>query len=174
MYDLFLKEMNKYSLYRLMGMQVNYPFQLTQPIVNGKLFFNLVEHYNTKYIKLFKEDSSVKQFYERNCMYAGHHRIGDKYVRELFKALLLFYHDKFENEDLEKVTLVFYKWAYRLRLKKSRVFYSSIDKYVEEDNLFKTLERSYRPQGVLSKSIYLADKDMKYHIPEVSNLFLAE
>lgn len=171
MNDVLLNSMSGNSLYKIMGVDTDFPFRLTQPIVNGRMFFKMIEHYNKRYTRLFEDDNFIKTFYQEYCKYNGHHRIGDRYVSELFKALLLFYDDKYGKEDLQEVVFVFYKWAYRLRLTQKRVFYSSIDKHVSEDNLFKKVELSYYPKQIKSFNVSINVNEIKLDISKIRSCF---
>lgn len=168
--EYFLQEMCNNSFSKVMGVRTDFPFRLTQPVVNGKFFFKMVEHYNKIFSNLFVKDGPTKVFFDTHCRYSGSHRIGDRYVQELFQALILCYYDKFGEEDLDKAAKTLYKWAYRLRLMNGRVFYSSVDKYVSEDNLYKALEQSYFPYETISKQVSLPET-VKMNISHVVNQF---
>lgn len=169
MSGVLLSDMAQSPVYKTFGNPCQFPFQLTQPIVNGRLFFKLVEHYNKKYNMLFEEDSKVKNFFKRHCKYDGHHRIGDRYVAELFKALIILYHDRFGDSGLEEALPVLYKWSYRLRLNRKRVFYNSIDSHVGADNIFKVMTSSYYPQRIINLPIDIGE--IKYDVLAIKNVF---
>lgn len=80
-------------------------------------------------------------------------RTGDKYVRELFNCILMYYIDKFGLEDLEKAIHRYFDWAYSLRLKMESVYIESINNYalgLRDDlnkglNPFEIIRNSYSP-----------------------------
>ncbi|MBS4042083.1 MAG: DUF262 domain-containing protein [Flavobacteriales bacterium] len=122
-----------------------FPFQITNPIINGKRFFEYVDFYITQREKLFdynKEDSikaeipEFVKFYEVYCLnknhvnniqYYGWSRSGDEKVRILYENILLVFVDKFGYvDDFESFYKAFYKLAYHIRCTKSRITVETI------------------------------------------------
>ena len=56
-------------------------------------------------------------------------RTGDQYVKSMFYTLVLYYLDRFGNEELDKVIPKFFVWAYKLRLGSPTVQLASTDNY---------------------------------------------
>jgi uncharacterized protein with ParB-like and HNH nuclease domain len=146
--------------------RIQYPFQINQLIINGKRFFEYVFFYSELFRELFpaeaSEDSEFSQFYKGNCLYDGCNVTGDRFVREMFHALCLFFVDKFGNDAFtESVYTTLYKWCYKLRRKNSSVFYSSIDKYIlESGNMFEEIDKEYKP--AVFKDIYVPTYEVKF------------
>lgn len=117
------------------GLEINPFVTMTQPIVNGKNFFEYIRSYAEIYKKLFLELDSYqmydfKVFYKKNCLsYYGHWRTGDNYIREMYKSLIMLLFDKFGENGVNDYHRHLYVIAYYLRRKQSRVYYSTVAKY---------------------------------------------
>ncbi|MDO4430483.1 MAG: DUF262 domain-containing protein [Lonepinella koalarum] len=161
-----------YKLYKSMPMLVDsrfskINFQSTQPIINGELFFHYIEHYRESYIFLFNKSNGFlnnrdifkKEFKKmgKECglldfidSYKGSYRVGDGYVKNLFQCLVMLYYDKFGQENLVQAVEKCFKWCYRIRLMKTRIYYSRIEEEVWSDNsLFLHLIRADTPREFL-------------------------
>lgn len=117
------------------GTDINPFVSINQPIVNGNNFFEYIRSYSEIYKKLFLELDSYqmhdfKVFYVKNCLsYDGHWRMGDNYIREMYKSLIMFLFDKFGEKGVNEYYRHLYVLAYYLRRKHSRVYYSTVAKY---------------------------------------------
>lgn len=127
------------------------PFvSITQSIVNGKSFFDYIETYVDLYKKLFIELNTYevgefKEFYYKYCLNYDYKkndyneksgrfldnsfnavgkatRVGDSYLREVYKSLIFLLFDKFG----EKVLLNYYQILYRI-VYSQRLLFSKID-----------------------------------------------
>lgn len=127
------------------------PFvSITQAIVNGKSFFDYIETYVDLYKKLFIELNTYevgefKDFYYKYCLNYEYKktkndektgrfldnsfnavgkatRVGDSYLREVYKSLIFLLFDKFG----EKVLLNYYQILYRI-VYSQRLLLSKID-----------------------------------------------
>jgi hypothetical protein len=114
------------------------PFVLiNQNIINGKHFFDYIETYIEIYKRLFiyrKNDSLEKfqVFFDEYCnKYKGSNRLGDSYLKEVYKSLIFVLFDKFGEEGLYKYDnyKTLYVLIYRLRLEKMQVKYDSVAQY---------------------------------------------
>jgi len=130
-----------------------FPFQITQKIINGEWFFKFVRHYAEVFDRLFSEENagpeyqSFHKFYQRHTKYDGSHRGGDSHVRNLFEAVILLYFDHFGTTEPQAVRRVLFCWAYALRRMLLSVQYRSVDKHIRENgNPFKTIDNSYHPR----------------------------
>lgn len=117
------------------------PFtSISQPIVNGKDFFEYIRTYAEIYKKMFVELDTYqlkefKEFYKEYCLgYEGHWRTGDNYVREMYKSITLYLFDKFGEDVLNRYYKTLYLLCYYLRRSNYRVFYQTVAKYPH--NLF--------------------------------------
>src|SRR5690606_3340399 len=115
----FVEDYNSNYHRKIDKQKVAYPFQLDQVIINGKRFFEFVNHYwNVKeemYICL-KQDDKAKEIIEVIDNYSQRYRTGDKYTRNLFDCALLFYWDKFGKNEIGRVAEKLFVWAYKRRL----------------------------------------------------------
>ena len=115
------------------------PFtSVSQPIVNGKDFFEYINTYTEIYKKMFIELDSYplktfKDFYKEYCLgYDGHWRIGDKYVLEMYKSITLYLFDKFGEDVLNRYYEKLYLLCYYLRRSKQKVYYSTVAEYPQK------------------------------------------
>lgn len=132
--------------------QMSYPFQIDQTMINGKRFFEYIQHYIAFYEHLFiDEKSELKDLLDTINNYSGHSRIGDHYVRTLFECAVLYYYDKFGDLELEKVAKLCFVWCYRIRLTQQRVAIESVDKAaVNGSSLLNVIRQALHPHEVLS------------------------
>jgi hypothetical protein len=132
---------------RIDHQHMDYPHQIDQVTINGSLFFDMIQHY-------YRKSAIMKDCLKNVCSdianainsYQERHRIGDKYIQELFFAALLFYHDKFGEEGLSFVIPKIFIWAYSLRLQRTAVQLASVDNLAREENgFFRVLHRAISP-----------------------------
>ncbi|EJE8512322.1 DUF262 domain-containing protein [Vibrio parahaemolyticus] len=133
-----------------------YPFQVDQVLINGKRFFEYIQHYMAIHSKLFVgDDALLKSFLEKHTQYTGCHRKGDSYVKNLFMCSVMHYYDKFGDIELEKATKICYRWSYFLRLNLQRIGMESIDNHArgqQYQSIFRVIDKAIHPQQVLSFS----------------------
>lgn len=147
-----------------------YPFQLDQVIINGKRFFEMIEHY-AKVKKTIqyavKEKSVAKTILDTLDSYKGRGRKGDQYVRNLFDCALMYYVDKFGHADIERAVEKIFIWAYTLRLKQQAVKLASMDNYaIGFPYIFKHIREALSSadflnihiRGIAQKEIYESQK----------------
>ena len=125
--NLYIERFNAEGMYELTsGKSIN-KFQLTQPIIAGKRFFE----YSLHYVELYKQiDKLVSfKFNEDKIVKSGS---GDSYVYNLFINALMFYVDRFNEEALNDTRLNFmYKWAFSLRVCMKAVYRESVNRYAQ-------------------------------------------
>lgn len=125
--NLYIERFNAEGMYELTsGKSIN-KFQLTQPIIAGKRFFE----YSLHYVELYKQiDKLVSfKFNENKIVKSGS---GDSYVYNLFINALMFYVDRFNEEALNDTRLNFmYKWAFSLRVCMKAVYRESVNRYAQ-------------------------------------------
>ncbi|GGA95042.1 DUF262 domain-containing protein [Agarivorans gilvus] len=129
-----------------------YPFQVDQVMINGKRFFEYIQHYMTIHSKLFiDKDAKLASFLEEHTKYSGSNRKGDSYVRNLFLCAVMYYYDKFGDVELDKAAQICYRWAYFLRLDLQRIGMESVDNHARSTRgLFKVISKAIHPQQVLT------------------------
>lgn len=139
-------------------------FQVTEPFVAGKEFFDFVEHYLTllnniqrafwenedfkEYRKILGIESSIFQSFQKKEMA---YKLGQRYYSyNLFICALLLYYDKFHNLDKTAVKKLFL-WAFMIRANMLQLGYDTINKYAKGDsnnlysnriNVFKSIQRA--------------------------------
>ncbi len=122
-------------------------FQIDEPIINGKRFFDYVEHY----VQIYKV---LLSFYNNSAKhglafkYQGSYRIGDRRLKYLYMNSLLCYYDKFgEDEEFLDFAKDLYRWVYSKRLEKSRIRYETILDLLKTDykNPIRLIDSWYYP-----------------------------
>ena len=99
--------------------------------------------------------------------YQGVSRVGDSYVRDVFDALLVYYYDKYGEDNLEKAVVKFYLYAYSIRLTQFRVSVATIDNEVLEGSMFKVLRDSISPFDILNEYVpVIPESELTSNRPE--------
>ena len=95
-------------------------FQLDAPLIAGRPFFEMVS-FMLKELDALKEEAKdiIGEFGDTHSRY--------KYVQDLFIAALLYYTNKFGDEDLDENRERLFAWAYALRIELLRVQFVSVD-----------------------------------------------
>lgn len=129
-----------------------YPFQVDQATINGKRFFEYIQHYMTIHTNLFVgKDSRLSLFVDKHAKYSGSNRKGDSYVRNLFLCAVMYYYDKFGDMELYKAAQICYRWSYFLRLELQRIGMESVDNHAKaRSGLFRAISKAVHPQQVLN------------------------
>lgn len=157
-----------------------FPYQLDQPIIDGELFFYWIEHYQNLYQTIRFEDTENTKVKKNEDIlaiikdnkiieglndYKNRGRTGDRYVRNMFDCLLMFYIDRFGMQSLEDAITKIFEWAYYIRLSQDRVSIIGINKYIQEQgdaNLFSVLRNATTSQEFLrtkfSEKLKLSEK----------------
>lgn len=112
-------------------------FQITEPFLAGKSFFDMVSHY-LEVLSYIKEeiDSNInlieiKNIIDQERKPKNRHEFksaGFSYATNLFYCALLCYYDKFRNFD-ERAIKKLFTWAFMLRVDLENLGYESINKY---------------------------------------------
>jgi uncharacterized protein with ParB-like and HNH nuclease domain len=157
MANIFVDNYNQSSDRQVDFINMNYPFQLDLPILNGKRFFEMIDYYKKRYDKYKKENEIIKILDE----YPQKHRTGDKYIRMLFDCALIFYVDKFGEVEIDKVIQKLFVWAYKKRLEMQAVYLETIDNYARETNVFQTIRDATSHKDVVNMHIERVDENNK-------------
>lgn len=152
----YIEEYNQ-SFHRNIDKQLmNFPFQIDGTIINGKRFFEMINHYQIMidYVKS-KEISTKFSVLNTIRTYEGSFRTGDKYILNLFYCGLIYYIDKFGYIDLSKAIDKIFVWAYSLRLKLQAVGLDSVDNFAlnkghSQIQLFKKIKETINPRDILN------------------------
>jgi len=127
--NLYIECFNDEGMYELTsGKRVN-QFQLTQPLIAGKRFFQYSLYYADLYDMVEEHiDFKFKDIFG-NKVYES---TGDGYVKTLFTNVVMFYIDKFNFDALTDSRLkFFFRWAYSLRLTMKAVYKESVNNYAQ-------------------------------------------
>jgi uncharacterized protein with ParB-like and HNH nuclease domain len=144
---------------------ISYPFQLSEPIISGKGFFDFIRYYNDIYKRyqfnnnpsLLMSEISDKttQIFKLLKYYKNRNRIGDEYVREMFDCAVLYYWDKFGENQLDLAIEKLFIWAYSLRLELARVGLPATDNYAIGINgrlqVFEIIRNAIYPDDVINE-----------------------
>lgn len=177
---------NQHFTRRIDGQQFVFPFQLDQVVINGRRFFEMIEHYqglgfhrsNSDSLTKLLGDHATKGFAKRILetldSYEGRKRTGDQYVRGLFDCLLMYYCDKFGVHDPVAISRAVEKafiWAYSLRLKMQNVQLASADNHVIDHNLFRILRDAVHPQALFQYPLETLEATSSTRTQAVEKLF---
>ena len=142
------------------GSQMGFPFQLDQICVNGERFFDMMRHYDELYDSIRDANYFSKKLYpvaheiiNLLNIYDKRWRIGDRYVRDLFDAALLYYMDKFGFEEIDKAVKNIFLLAYQLRLKNYRVQLATIDSKALDNSLFASIRNAFSPKDFINIAV---------------------
>jgi hypothetical protein len=139
-----------------------YPFQLDQVVINGKRFFEMINHYVgvIKQLEVTAQENSTAQHILHTIdNYEGKYRTGDKYVRNLFDCALIYYIDKFGVVDIERAIERVFIWAYSIRLTYHSVQLASVDNYaLSYPYVFKTIKDALKPSDFLNTKVQILDQ----------------
>lgn len=138
-------------------------FQANQTLVNGKYFFDYVQHYAVIYEQLFRKETGLLEQFEQidgtnletsliNFLdnYKNRNRVGDQYLRNLFECTILLYFDKFGNNNLSEFVAKAFFWVYRIRIEKDRISFKTIEKAAHDKyGLLYHIEKSVTPEQVI-------------------------
>lgn len=154
---------------------MSYPFQIDQVMINGKRFFEMINHYigQLDFEKRLTDISANSiEILKTLDTYEARTRTGDQYVRSIFDCALLYYLDKFGTVEIDRAIEKFFVWAYSLRLTLQNVQLASMDNYaLESPFLFKTIKDSIHPKQVLSLPIPMVYQVRSNKTKEIEAIF---
>lgn len=130
--------------------EMNYAFQIDQPMINGEYFFKFVDFYNSilenkcfYYDKPNTDEDSILSFYAQTK-----DKKYFRFVQSLFKTSMLYAIDKFSDRQYDMIENVCFHYAYYPRFYFEQVQKKSINKFVINSdagikNLFNYIAESY-------------------------------
>ena len=125
----YIEEFNN-RFYNFISIGTVNQFQLTQPIIAGKGFFEYGIHYEK--IKRTIESEIVTPFIKKKNIISeiSLSRAGDSYVYNLFLNIIIFFVDRFNIDALTDARINFlFKWAFSLRLRLKAIYRESVNNY---------------------------------------------
>lgn len=163
---------------------MDFPFQIDQPIINGRRFFEMISHYLQK-IEIYQQSLSDNEpsgyFYdlEDNAKkilktlneYEGRKRTGDGYVHIVFDCLLIYYMDKFGTAELSRAIEKIFIWAYSIRLKMQLIPFETINKNIAENNLFIILKNAIEPKDFINTNLPIITENRSSKTTDIVKLF---
>jgi len=164
--------------------EMGFPFHLDQIIINGRRFFELISHYQSKVARISAEswnghelvgaeglDGFAQDIMETINNYPARTRTGDCYVRAMFDCLLIYYIDKFGHAELSRAIEKIFIWAYTLRLQMQVVQLASMDNYVLANNLFRLIKDATRPADFINHPLKWLSGKKSTKTGEIEALF---
>lgn len=164
--------------------ELGFPFHLDQIIINGRRFFELISHYQSKVARISAGSWNGHELIRAECLdgyakkiidtlnsYPARARTGDCYVRVMFDCLLIYYIDKFGHAELSRAIEKIFIWAYSLRIQMQVVQLASMDNYVLENNLFKLIKDATRPADFINCSLPVVSGKKSTKTEEIEALF---
>lgn len=114
-------------------------FQITEPFIAGKDFFDMVDHY-LRLIENLERELKNNLILPDICSYFDDKpcSVGMKHVKRLYKAALLLYYDRFHMLDPLAMKKLF-MWAFMLRIEIDTLSYDSINKYAVGNGIYNSL-----------------------------------
>lgn len=162
----FVDDYNQQFERRIDRRTLGFPFHLDQIIINGRRFFEMTSHYQTKVESICEEshlfyqqagieklDGYAGKIIETINSYPSRSRTGDEYVRLMFDCLLIYYIDKFGHAEISRAIEKIFIWAYSLRLNMQVVQLATMDNYVLENNLFRLIKDATLPFEFINVSL---------------------
>ena len=161
--NLFVEEMNRYAK-DFNRKEIN-PFQLTQPVLSGICFFRYVTHY----MNLLDEiNRIIEKYTPESSGIIPEDGNGNKYVKQLFQNVLLFYADKFGTEEItETVYRKLLSFCYIIRITMQAVHQKTINNYAlgthennfSHINIFEEIHEMLLPEEISRIVIVQPAKD---------------
>lgn len=149
--NLFIEQMNNNGSVELLAAKPLNQFQLTQPLIAGKRFFEYTHHYDDL---LEKIKNKIHDFHKDTDQIPSL-RSGDKYIKQLYENVLLFFADRFGIDSItNSVMKQLYTWSYSMRLVMVAVYPQTVNKYAmgkherinEGLDLFAKIGEMYEPE----------------------------
>lgn len=152
--------------------ELEFPFQITHPIIDGEMFFRMVHHYVRQARRAGVQWSQDEPSPESRALRDSQldrilkildiqpTGIGYRYVRELFDCLLMAYLDRFGWHEVHAAAFVLAQHAYLLRVHLQRVHVSSVNLHARfghdrvpgaDENLFAEMALAQDPEVILSR-----------------------
>ncbi|WP_058307336.1 DUF262 domain-containing protein [Gracilibacillus massiliensis] len=152
---LFIEQFNRENHQELLGIDALIPFQIDQPLLAGRRFFEMTNYYMN--LKKEVEKIALEMLPDSVSPNHSHEQVGTRYIRELFQCLLLYFYDRFginnKNPNIERL---FFKYCYQLRCINQAVYEKSINKYAlgrneylnHKLNLFTVIRDAISPRDI--------------------------
>jgi len=167
----FVDEYNVEYKRKIDGNKMSFPFQLDDIMLNGRRFFEFVNHYigiNERFKKEFlKTEKERKELTNSeklvHLIYHNDfsHREGESYIKSLFECITIYYIDKFGLEEIDSFIERAFVWCFVLRFRYQRIGFDSVDNYVVDHNIFKLVKDALTPKDVMNAGLEFLPKSQK-------------
>ena len=144
------------------GSETSYAFQIDQPMINGEAFFRYAEHYRSLLRQQTMHDETPwKEICADIATFA--HTWRYHYMIELFHTILLYYRDRFGDDDVADVARMAFLYAAYMRLSVRSLSFATVNNYVLgadrwgwNARVFEVIRYAYRGRDVLSHMARIA------------------
>ena len=163
-----------YAMRTVKGMPI---FQIDQPFVSGKSFFEYVEHY----LNLLSDVKAAVTKNDINLFLDGS-GVGFSYAKQLFYCAVLYNCDRFRNFD-DRIIKRLYAWAFMVRLQMQKLGFDSVKNYAigekvgdrETIPMFYLLQKCMKESDVLKIVVpMLSQEEIRYSPTNDDKTFLLE
>lgn len=174
--NLYIEQFNQDGMYELTGGEKQPQFQLTQPLIAGRRFFE----YSLYYFELCKKLTEKIESKYGDFIAGG---TGNRYLKNLFVNAAMFFADKFSLNELTENRLDFlFKWAFSLRLVMYSVYAQTVNNYAlgKSDrinsglNLFSRIAEMQNPEELDNIILKKVDKPKNQKYQNLWNKIFGE
>jgi uncharacterized protein with ParB-like and HNH nuclease domain len=139
-----IEQMKANKVNQMLNIQVDYPFLVTQKIINGKNFFEYVFYFQNFIQNLFTQNNAdFQKFYNDFCLYSHSYRIGDYYIRNAYENCIILFANHFNETEMLNFYKSFYKYFYVKRLRKRVQMSGELKTYFIK--IFEQIDNAYQP-----------------------------
>ena len=151
-----------YAMRTVKGMPI---FQIDQPFVSGRSFFEFVDHY----LNIFADANTAIYDSELDLFLDGK-GAGFSYAKQLFICAVMFYYDRFRNFDKKHIKRL-YVWAFMIRLQMQNLGFDTVKNYaigIKEGEdaflaMFYKLKNCKKDSDIMKFPIYmLSEENIRY------------
>lgn len=134
---LYIEQFNRSGNYELFASTPIPQFQLTEPIIAGRRFFEYILYYEKLLKKVAYRINDAKR--EDPGLLGNESVRGDWLTKRLYEAVILMFIDRFGEEAFTpRIENILYSWSYSIRLHMNRVSKLTINKYAQGNHDFNT------------------------------------
>lgn len=134
---LYIEQFNRSGNYELFASTPIPQFQLTEPIIAGRRFFEYILYYEKLLKKVAYRINDAKR--EDPGLLGNESVRGDWLTKRLYEAVVLMFIDRFGEEAFTpRIENILYSWSYSIRLHMNRVSKLTINKYAQGNHDFNT------------------------------------
>lgn len=142
--------------------ETSYTFQIDQPMINGEAFFCYAEHYRSLLRQQIMHDETP---WKEACVdiapFANEWRY--RYMTELFHAILLYYRDRFGDDDAAEAARMAFLHAAYMRLGVHSLSFATVNNYAlgvgrwwRNARIFEVIRDADRGRDVLSHMVRIS------------------